>query len=59
MKWGEVRVTGSCAAGSDIAYRREGAWTWAPTDVTPGARTVNQFLIRQYLDEVSRVFHLP
>jgi hypothetical protein len=46
-------------SGADSAYRREGAWTWATTDVTPGARAVNQFLIRQYLDEVSRIFHLP
>ena len=46
-------------SGTDIAYKREGAWTWATTDVTTGARTVNQFLIRQHLDEVSRIFHVP
>jgi hypothetical protein len=46
-------------SGTDIAYKRENAWTWATTDVTTGARTVNQFLIRQYLDEVSRIFHVP
>ena len=46
-------------SGTDSAYTREGAWTWTSADVTTGARTVNQFLIRQHLDEVSRIFHVP
>lgn len=45
--------------GSDLGYERAGTGPWAATEVTTASRTVNQFLIRQYIYQVSRVFHLP
>ena len=44
--------------GNDLAYERNGAGPWSTVEVTAAARTVNQFLIRQHIDEVSRVFHV-
>ena len=38
------------------AGRRRRAWS--AVEVTAAARTVGQFLIRQHIDEVSRVFHV-
>jgi arylsulfatase A-like enzyme len=45
-------------SGTDLAYDRDAAGRWASVEVTAAARTVNQFLIRQHIDEVSRVFHV-
>jgi len=44
--------------GSDLAYARAGDGPWSAVEVTPASRIVSQFLIRQHLDEVSRVFHV-
>jgi len=44
--------------GSDLAYARAGDGTWSAAEVTPAERIVSQFLIRQHVDEVSRVFHV-
>jgi hypothetical protein len=44
--------------GTDLAYDRDAAGRWGAVEVTVAARTVNQFLIRQHIDEVSRVFHV-
>jgi hypothetical protein len=44
--------------GLDLAYERRGASPWAAIEVTTAARTIDQFLIRQHIDEVSRVFHV-
>jgi len=45
-------------SGHDLAYERAGSGPWSVTEVTAAARTVNQFLIRQHIDEVSRIFHV-
>jgi arylsulfatase A-like enzyme len=45
-------------SGTDLAYDRDAAGRWAAVEVTAAARTVNQFVIRQYIDGVSRVFHV-
>ena len=45
-------------SGTDLAYARDAAGGWSAVEVTAAARTVNQFLIRQHIDEVSRVFHM-
>jgi len=45
-------------SGADLAYDRDPGGRWAPVEVSVAARTVNQFLIRQHIDEVSRVFHV-
>ncbi|MEP6914895.1 MAG: sulfatase-like hydrolase/transferase [Acidobacteriota bacterium] len=42
--------------GGDLAYDRDLDGRWRTVDVTPGQRTINQFLIRQHIDEVTRVF---
>jgi hypothetical protein len=42
----------------DLAYERVGQGPWSTVDVTPSVRTIDQFLIRQHIDEVSRVFHV-
>ena len=44
--------------GTDLAYDRDAAGRWAAVEVTAAARTVNQFVIRQHIDEVSRVFRV-
>jgi hypothetical protein len=44
--------------GSDLAYARAGDGPWSAAEVTPAVRIVSQFLIRQHVDEVSRVFHV-
>jgi hypothetical protein len=46
-------------SGDDVAYRRDSETSWSPREVSAGERTVNQFLIRQHVDEVSRVFGVP
>jgi hypothetical protein len=46
-------------SGVDLAYARDTGGGWTAVDVTSPARTVNQFVIRQHIDEVSRVFHVP
>ena len=45
--------------GGDLAYARGSTGRWTAVEVAPPARTVNQFLIRQHIDEVSRVFQVP
>jgi hypothetical protein len=45
-------------SGLDLAYERTGAGPWSAVEVTTAARTINQFLIRQHIDEVSRIFHV-
>ena len=45
-------------SGTDLAYARDAVGGWSAVEVTAAARTVNQFLIRQHIDDVSRVFHL-
>ena len=42
----------------DLAYERAGNGPWAGVEVTAAERTIDQFLIRQHIDEVSRVFHV-
>jgi arylsulfatase A-like enzyme len=44
--------------GSDLAYERAGDGPWSVVEATPASRIVSQFLIRQHIDEVSRVFHV-
>jgi arylsulfatase A-like enzyme len=44
--------------GGDYAYDRDASGRWIEIDVSNGLRTVNQFIIRQHLDEVARVFRL-
>jgi hypothetical protein len=55
---GQQLYIADALSGTDLAYRRQAAGTWVSTDVSPEDRTVNQFLIRQHIDEVSRVFHV-
>jgi len=45
--------------GGDLAYERDYSGRWTEMAVSKGARTVNQFIIRQYLDEVTRIFRVP
>jgi hypothetical protein len=45
-------------SGTDLAYARDAVGGWSAVEVTAAGRTVNQFLIRQHIDEVSRVFHM-
>jgi arylsulfatase A-like enzyme len=42
----------------DLVYERAGNGPWAAVEVTAAERTIDQFLIRQHIDEVSRVFHV-
>jgi hypothetical protein len=44
--------------GSDLAYERSVDGPWSAVEVTPASRLVSQFLIRQHIDEVSRIFHV-
>ena len=44
--------------GSDLAYERSGDGPWSAVEVTSASRIVSQFLIRQHIDEVSRIFHV-
>jgi hypothetical protein len=44
--------------GGDLAYERDASGRWTEMDVSAGSRTVNQFIIRQHVDEVARVFHV-
>jgi hypothetical protein len=42
----------------DQAYERDPVGRWTEIDVSNGLRTINQFIIRQHLDEVDRVFRV-
>jgi hypothetical protein len=44
--------------GGDLAYERDPSGRWTQIDVSRGLRTVNQFIIRQHLDEVTRIFRV-
>src|SRR5262245_55770148 len=45
--------------GGDQAFERDHSGTWTSVKVTPGLRAVNQFAIRRYIDELSRLYELP
>ena len=44
--------------GGDLAYERDPSGRWTEIEVSKGFRTVNQFIIRQHLDEVTRIFRV-
>ena len=43
---------------TDYEYERDGGRPWRAEDVTPDLREVNQFAIRQYADEIARMYHV-
>ena len=45
--------------GGDQAFEQDRSGKWASVRVTPGLRAVNQFTIRRYIDELSRLYDLP
>jgi arylsulfatase A-like enzyme len=45
--------------GGDQAFEQDHSGKWASVKVTPGLRAVNQFAIRRYIDELSRLYELP
>jgi arylsulfatase A-like enzyme len=55
---GERLYIADALSGLDLSYVRDAAGRWTAVEVSAAARTVNQFLIRQHIDEVSRVFHV-
>ena len=55
---GQQLYIADALTGRDLAYERRGTGRWSAVDVTTAARTIGQFLIRQHIDEVSRVFHV-
>ena len=44
--------------GGDLAYERDPLGRWTEIKVSRGLRTVNQYIIRQHLDEVTRIFRV-
>jgi arylsulfatase A-like enzyme len=42
----------------EYGYERRALGRWSPVEVTPGLRAVNQRAIREYIDEISRVYHV-
>jgi len=55
---GQELYIADAQSGTDLAYARDAVGGWSAIEVTAAARTANQFLIRQHIDEVSRVFHM-
>jgi arylsulfatase A-like enzyme len=45
--------------GGDRAFEKDRDGRWTDVQVTPGLRAVNQFAIRRYVDELSRLYKLP
>lgn len=45
--------------GGDLAFEQDPSEKWTSVKVTPGLRAVNQFAIRRYVDELSRLYELP
>jgi hypothetical protein len=44
---------------TDYEYERDAAHAWHGGDVTADLREANQFAIRQYADEIARMYHVP
>jgi len=45
--------------GGDRAYERVAGGRWNEVPVSEGLRVVNQFAIRQYIDELARIYRVP
>jgi hypothetical protein len=63
--YGVVRRNGrhvyvvDAVSGSDYAYDRGRAGRWTPVAVTDSLRAADQRIIREHIDRVRRIYHLP
>jgi hypothetical protein len=55
---GRILYVADAVRGGEQAFEQDRSGQWATVEVTPGLRAVNQFAIRQHVDELSRQYRL-